>query len=169
MSLVNRTTAQSLLALCALLVGSLASGQDRFTSLDAVRKAVDDKGRVTDKNIETVTGWTAIRAFTWSIELATPEGERFVPVLANRDFRDGERFRLRVAVASTLYCYVLVHNADNSYDVLLPDKAERVPKLEAGQEQLLPEKGGIQVHSAEGNRRVVAGRVAEGPSVHRAA
>lgn len=136
--------AQSLLALCALLVGAFASGEERFTSLDHVRKIVDENGRVTDKNIETVTGWTAIRAFTWSIELATSENDRFAPVPADRDFRDGERFRLRMSVASPLYCYVLVHNADNSYDVLLPDKESRVPRLEAGKDQLLPEKGAFK-------------------------
>lgn len=139
----------SILTSCVVAVwvancGSPTIAENRFTTLDAVRRVVDAAGQVTDKNIERETGWTAIRAFTWSIELADPGKDCFTPVSADRAFKEGERFRLRTAVASTLYCYVLVHNADCTYEVLMPDKEVRVPKLEAGREQLLPETGAFK-------------------------
>ena len=66
--------------------------------------------------------------FTWTLELAAPDqANDFAPADAKQKFHHCQRFRVRIESGTNLYIYVLVHNADGSKVVLIPQGPEQVP------------------------------------------
>jgi|GEM_PF-2818497 hypothetical protein len=115
-------------ALALLLSGASVCGAD--PCLPSAKR-----GEV-DADLEKQTGWKTIRKLSVSVELLV-DGE-YRPVPASRIFVTGEQFRVRVTPDTDLYVYVLVHNADKTYDLLVPASAEDVPIVRGGKSQLIP-------------------------------
>jgi hypothetical protein len=89
-----------------------------------------------DSDLQKKTGWKSVRKLSVSVELLV-DGE-YRPVPASRVFATGEQFRIRVTPDTDLYVYVLVHNADKTYDLLVPASSEDVPIVRGGKSQLIP-------------------------------
>lgn len=133
----------SLVGVIAVLVGPSATSlkaEERFETLEAIQRITGADGAVRDRNIVRESGVQIVRGVSWVIELKTPD-DRYEPVPATREFHTGERFRLRVTTSSRVHCYVLVHNADGSFEVLMPDRDERTTVINPGEPAFVPPSG----------------------------
>ncbi|MGE0756407.1 MAG: DUF4384 domain-containing protein [Pirellulaceae bacterium] len=110
-------------------------------SLEQIRAGVAADGRVQSDQLIQTKRWRTLHAFAWAIELKNRQTGEFVIASPSREFRSGEQFRLRIESATDLHIYVLVHNADGSDTLLLPEKAESVPLIRPGQVAYLPSRG----------------------------
>lgn len=135
---------------------SLATAQDpQSPTLTQIRRDVEATGKVRNIELERRTGWQTMHAFSWAIELESATSrEVFSAVDADREFHHGQRFRLRLESATDLYIYVLVHNADGSQVVLLPEGPEAVPLVRAGQVAYLPAPGTFRFSPPAGTERL---------------
>lgn len=107
-----------------------------------LRRAIDSKGCVVERDLGARTGWRALRAFTWRLEVAAPSQPGvFLPADAARTFHSGERFRIQIEAFCDLFMYVGVEDADGSRSLLLPLPDEKPAQVRRGQKIMLPPDG----------------------------
>ena len=100
-------------------------------------------------------GWNTINSVRVSIEIEDPQqaGE-FQAVSPKHEFRDGQRFRLRLTSEADLHVYVLVHNADDSREVLEPAEQAKVTRLKAKETLLVPQNATYEFLPPAGKERL---------------
>lgn len=122
-----------LLVLLCLLATSVEAG-DGVSKL-SVR--TDRQGQIDDDAFQAKTGWQVVRRLSVSIDLKTDKG--FKAVSPKRIFHSGEQFCLRITSSADLYLYVLVYNADKTYDLLFPQSPDDGPFTAADSIRRVPD------------------------------
>jgi hypothetical protein len=135
-----RTTIGAAAIVLGSALATVAAAAEPVPPREVLRSGVDAEGKVTDRALAEKSGWRVVRAFAWWVEAEDPPaGGTFARADARREFRHGQRFRIRVEAFCDLYLYVLVHNSDGSNEVLVPADSEEIPFVRRGEVRSLPD------------------------------